>query len=192
MKQHRPRLSEDEWTLIKSIREQCAAHGIGLNHVPDGWLKSKESSLRFKNPVFKPQEEQEREIDFAGVLAHLKPLTVAEGKKKSKGLFDRLVYTDVHIGMDVNPKGRALYGGKWDAEELNRCLEEMVRFTIDNRQSKTLHIDELGDFMDGWNGQTVRKGYDLPQNMGNQQAYDEGVKFKVQLVNALAPYCVRS
>jgi len=188
MNKMRPRITEDEWNLLKGIRAQCKAHDIGIENVPDGWLKSKESSLRFKNPAYKPQEQLEREIDFTGVFDSLTPLSLSEGKKRAKGIFDRLVYTDVHVGMEVNPKGRALYGGKWDAEELGKRLEEMVKFTIDNRQSKILHIDDLGDFMDGWNGQTVRKGHDLPQNMDNQKAYDEGVKFKVQLVNALVPY----
>jgi len=188
MKEIRPRLTEDEYDLIKGIREQCKEHQIGIENVPDGWLKSKQSSIRFKNPAYRPPEQIQREINLSGVFDSITPLNVSEGKKKTKGIFDRLVYTDVHVGMDVNPKGNALYGGKWDEQELNKQLEEMVKFTIDNRQSKILHIDDLGDFMDGWNGQTVRKGHDLPQNMDNQKAYDVGVKFKVQLVNALVPY----
>jgi len=188
MPQYRPRLSEDEYTLIKSIREQCSEHGIGLNHVRDGWLKSKTSSLRFTNPLFKSAEQEEKEIDFASVFDTLEPIEVLEVEKVKESLFDRLVYTDVHIGMEVNPNGNALYGGKWDSQEISRRLNSMVQFVILNRKGNILYIDDLGDFMDGWNGQTVRKGHDLPQNMTNQEAYDEGVKFKVNLVNAIAPY----
>lgn len=53
------RLTDDEKILIEGVREQCEAMGIGLQNVPDGWLKGKEASLRFKNPLFKPKEEQD-------------------------------------------------------------------------------------------------------------------------------------
>ncbi|MEO0900765.1 MAG: hypothetical protein AAFY00_01675 [Bacteroidota bacterium] len=51
-KEYRPRLSEEEFELIKGIRDAGKEHGISLEHIPDGWLKNKNSSLRFKNPMF--------------------------------------------------------------------------------------------------------------------------------------------
>jgi hypothetical protein len=42
--------------------------------------------------------------------------------------------------------------------------------------------------MDGYDGETVRKGHSLPQNMDNEKAFDVGLSFKINLIDALAPY----
>jgi len=102
--------------------------------------------------------------------------------------FDRLVYTDVHIGMTTNENGYSLYGGKWDKTEIENRLENIVSHIIENQKSNTLIIDDLGDFMDGWDGETTRKGHKLPQNMDNEKAFDVGLYFKVALIDNIAPY----
>ena len=64
-----------------------------------------------------------------------------------------------------------------DEEELFNRLQETCLFVEQNIKSDTLIIDDLGDFMDGWDGETTRKGHKLPQNMDNQKAFDvAGVK----------------
>jgi hypothetical protein len=96
-----------------------------------------------------------------------------------------VVYTDVHLAMNPNPDGYSLYGGKWDEEEVDLRLAKMVNHTLSKQDSNILYLDELGDFMDGWNGQTTRGGHDLPQNMDNQKAFDVGFRFKIRLIDAL-------
>jgi len=81
-----------------------------------------------------------------------------------------------------------LYGGIWNEEEIFRRQDIMVEHTINHQKSTVLHIDELGDFVDGWDGETTRKGHKLPQNMDNQMMYDVGVKFKVSLIDKLIEY----
>ena len=103
-------------------------------------------------------------------------------------LFDRLVYTDVHIGMTTNENGFSLYGGKWDNEEIIDRCKIMINHVIENKKSDILIADELGDFMDGWDGETVRKGHKLPQNMDNEKAFDVGLSFKIMLLDSFAPY----
>ena len=49
-------------------------------------------------------------------------------------------------------------------------------------------INDLGDFMDGYNGMTTRGGHELPQNMDNQKAFDVALTFKITLVDALVQY----
>lgn len=184
----RPRITEEEYLLIKGIRDQCKAHDIGIENVPDGWLKGKESSLRFKNPAYKAPQERAKEIDFSKHIQNVKPFTYSEKQFANIALFDRLVYTDVHIGMDVNPDGYSLYGGKWDKGELFKRLDLMIQFVLDNRKSEVLYIDELGDLMDGWDARTVRREHELPQNMSNQDAYDNAIEFKLRLLQSLVPY----
>ena len=187
----RPRITEDEYQLLLGIREQCKEQGIGLEYVPDGWLKGKRSSLRFKNPLYKNPQQKTKALDFQEALGFIEPVSLSDKPKVEEGIFDRVVYTDVHIGMDVNPSMKALYGGKWDGDELLSRLDRMVDFIVSERKSPILYIDELGDFMDGLDGETVRKGHKLPQNMTNQEAFNYGLRFKVSLIEALAPYYER-
>ena len=132
--------------------------------------------------------EEELNFDFIQeiVKKHIKPITKKTPvKAENRQKFDRLVLTDAHIGMTTNKDGFALYGQKWDETQLSIRLDEVIEIITSNRQSNELVIDELGDFLDGWDGKTTRKGHDLPQNMDNQKAFDVAVNFKVNLVDRL-------
>ena len=54
------------------------------------------------------------------------------------------------------------------------------------KRSSVLYIDDLGDYMDGFNGLTTRGGHKLPQNMTNEEAFDTGLKAKLMLVDLLS------
>ena len=132
------------------------------------------------------EEKAENEIDFLNIFKDkIEPVIVPKKDKIWDSLFDRLVYTDVHIGMNVNPDGYSLYGGNWDETELNKRLKDVVNYVVANAKSSKLIIHELGDFMDGWDGFTTRGGHALPQNMDNQKAFDVGLNFKIALVSSL-------
>jgi hypothetical protein len=156
------------------------------------WLKTKKSSIFIKNPNFveNSENEVEKEIDFLSIFKDkVKPIKLPKiSSKLDLSIFDRLVYTDVHIGMEVNQNGYSLYDGAWNEAEVNKRLEIMVAQTLINKKSDTLHIHELGDFMDGYNAITTRGGHELPQNMDNQKAFDVGLKFKIRMIDALIPY----
>lgn len=136
----------------------------------------------------KKQEEVLKEIDFEAIIKkHIKPIKITPVTKNTVVFtFDRLVYTDVHIGMTTNENGHSLYGGKWDEEEILSSLDTMISHVLENQKSNVLIIDELGDFLDGYDGETVRKGHKLPQNMDNEKAFDVGLYFKCKLVDTLA------
>ena len=143
---------------------------------------------------YKPKEiaieDEVKEIDFEGIIKkHITPIKHDfKAFKPTSFVFDRLVFTDVHIGMETNKNGYSLYGGKWDESEIVRRLDVMINHTLENKRSNVLIIDELGDFMDGWDGETVRKGHKLPQNMDNEKAFDVGIRFKTHLIDSLAPH----
>jgi hypothetical protein len=138
----------------------------------------------------KKDEKEIQEIDFESIIKkHITPYQFKPAPKNTGVfLFDRLVYTDVHIGMTTNENGFSLYGGKWDNEEIIERCKIMINHVIENKTSDILIADELGDFMDGWDGETVRKGHKLPQNMDNEKAFDVGISFKIMLLDAFAPY----
>jgi hypothetical protein len=64
MKIPRIRLKQDEFEIIEQYRAiKQESNGMGLNDadVKHGWLKSQKASLFFKNPNYKPEEEQNYE-----------------------------------------------------------------------------------------------------------------------------------
>jgi hypothetical protein len=151
------------------------------------WIKNKEASLFVVNPNYKkPDEVKVEDIDFKKLFGEIKPFNYKKNPSVNECLFDRLVYTDTHIAMMITDY--SLYGGIWNEDELFKMCDKMISHTIANRKSKVLYIDELGDFLDGYDGQTVRKGHHLPQNMDNQKAFDVGLRFKIKLVQSLIPY----
>ena len=189
IKRNRLRLL-DEHEGIYNATNELDVPNTSVKHM---WLKTKQSSIFVKNPEYiEPQTEVEleKEIDFTNIFKDLiTPIKLPKIERKlDLSLFDRLVYTDVHVGMEVNQNGYSLYDGAWNELELNKRLETMVAQTLINKQSDTLIIHELGDFMDGYDAVTTRGGHSLPQNMDNQKAFDVGLSFKIKLIDALIPY----
>jgi len=133
--------------------------------------------------------EIEKEIDFLSIFKDkVKPVKINFSYDLLINigcLFDRAIYTDVHVGMNVNKDGFSLYDGLWNEIELFKRLETFVNYIIKNQKSDTLFLNDLGDFMDGWDGFTTRGGHALPQNMDNQKAFDVGLRFKIQMIDAL-------
>lgn len=156
------------------------------------WLKDKEKSVFIKNPDYiEPELNPEKEIDFLSIFKDkVKPIKLNTDFKilADTFLFDRAVFTDVHVGMDVNKDGYSLYEGIWDENELNKRLEIFVNSIVKKQKSNTLFLNDLGDFMDGFDGYTTRGGHKLPQNMDNQKAFDVGLGFKIKMIDALVEY----
>lgn len=189
IKRNRLRLL-DEHEGIYNATNELDVPNTSVKHM---WLKTKQSSIFVKNPEYiesQTEVELEKEIDFTNIFKDLiTPIKLPKIERKlDLSLFDRLVYTDVHVGMEVNQNGYSLYDGAWNELELNKRLETMVAQTLINKQSDTLIIHELGDFMDGYDAVTTRGGHSLPQNMDNQKAFDVGLSFKIKLIDALIPY----
>ena len=101
---------------------------------------------------------------------------------------DRLVITDIHIGMDPNPEGKSIYKFKWNKEKLFKTANEIVASVIRKQRSKVLIIDDLGDLPDGLGGKTTRGGHGLPQNMTDIEVFNAAIEFKLQLVHELKGY----
>lgn len=180
----------DEDGSLMSIERYCEYYGLDSAKIRSYKLIS-HSGIPFYNVVFYTTEEIAT-IDVDKHLEEIIPKYITPVKSEVKKLehlsddwFDRLVFTDVHIAMDVNGNGDPLYEGKWDKEELFRRLDLMIQHTKTYQKSKTLVISNLGDYMDGLGGQTTRKGHELPQNMNDKEAFDLGVSFSLKLVDSL-------
>ena len=139
-------------------------------------------------PITEPTAESlEKEIDFDSILSkHIKSKPPKIGEVKPTKYVDRLIYSDTHIGMTTNENGFSLYGGKWDEKEQEQRFKKMIDKVLEHKRSNIIYVDDLADFMDGWDGQTTRKGHDLPQNMDNEKAFDTGLRLKIMLTDALS------
>lgn len=176
---------------LMPIEEYCTFYGLDVNKIRSYKLIS-HTGQPFYNCVFFTSEE-EAVLDVDKHLDEIIHKFIKPVKSISRGdtivgneWFDRLVYTDVHINMNVNGKdGDALYEGKWDEEEVLRRLDLMIQHVKTFKKSNTLVITDLGDFLDGLNGQTTRKGHELPQNTNDKEAFELALKFKTKLVDSL-------
>ena len=176
---------------IMDIETYCKYWKLDFDKVKSFKLVS-HTGVPYYNIVFyeSGEEKAENEIDFLKIFeSKIKPiLPTYKRNEQDNANFDRLVITDVHIGMNVNPDGYSLYGGVWNEFELEKRLKEVVSHVVNNSKSSKLIIHELGDFMDGWDGFTTRGGHSLPQNMDNQKAFDTGLLFKIKLIDSLIPF----
>lgn len=175
---------------LMNIETYCIYYGLDVNKIRSYKLIS-HSGIPFFNVVFYNAEE-EAILDVDNHLEeiiqkYITPIKVgAKTEINNVDYFDRLVYTDSHLGMDVQGKdGDPLYDGKWDKEEILSRLTSMISHVKTYKSSNTLIIDDLGDFLDGLGGQTTRKGHELPQNMNDKEAFDLALQFKLVLVDSL-------
>ena len=118
----------------------------------------------------------------------LKPLDVPK-KRKSSDKVLKVTLSDVHVGLNITEN---LYGlRQWNKKELFRALKRVVSVVTQKFDGhKKIVVAEYGDFMDGLDGQTTRKGHRLDQNMTNEEAYIVGTKFKIELAKELAKFGV--
>ena len=178
---------------MMGIDAYCSVYNLVRKDITS-WKLITHTGTPYYNIVFKENKEQIEDllnISFIEEIAkkHIKAVDIKKPETiYGDGKVDRIVYTDVHIGMSTNKGGTALYATLWNKEQLMRRMVEMCEYTISRQTSGTLHIDELGDLLDGWDGYTTRGGHKLPQNMNNKEAFDAAIDFKVKMIDYLVPY----
>lgn len=95
-------LTAEEFELIKGIRNQCKEHGVGLENISSGWLKNKDSSLRFVNPLFKQKEENKIDALAKSLVVDMQkhaPIYPKIKRIKNKDSYCLVVDpADIHIG----------------------------------------------------------------------------------------------
>ena len=176
---------------LMNIEDYCKHYGLDVNKIRSYKLIS-HSGIPFYNVIFYTIDEEavldvDKHLDEV-IQKYIEPVpsNVAGNILNNNEWFDRLVYSDVHVNMNVNGKdGDALYEGKWDEEEVLKRLDLMIEHVKTFKKSNTLVITDLGDFLDGLSGQTTRKGHELPQNTNDKDAFELALKFKIKLVDSL-------
>lgn len=133
-------------------------------------------SIQTKNEWYKKEERDEY---FENLKEHLSkevvPYKFPKTEANKKAL---MIHTsDKHIGASVI---NSIYENKFDQatieERMNAILQEVVYLVSIYGKFDKIYLNDLGDAMDGYNGQTTRGGHKLPQNMNNQEQFDTFVK----------------
>ena len=135
----------------------------------------------------KKADEEVESFDFDSIIRkYIKPVVGVKKKliKPTKD-FDKLIISDVHVGMDTDIDNNTMYKAEWNKEELFKTADIVIKETIENQESDILYVDELGDLLDGFNAQTTRGGHSLPQNMTNEEAFDAALEFKLNIAYGL-------
>jgi hypothetical protein len=213
MKQYRPRLTDAEVKVIEDFRQgklttdkpfvlsawndegymmdidkYCEHYQLPRHDIKSYKLVS-HTGTPYYNILFKDNEI----IEDVDLLVSISNLLIDVPKVKlikrpDSKLTDRLIYTDVHVGMDASRKDLAQYAMDWNKDELFKRVNIMVSEVVANKTSNTIIVDELGDYMDGYNAQTTRGGHALPQNMTNEECFDSGLTAKMILVKELSKH----
>ena len=126
-------------------------------------------------------------FDFEKIIKkYIKPLKQKVKKSyNSTKDFDSLTITDVHVGMNTDADNNTMYQSPWNKEELFKSADIIIEKTLEEQESDVLYIDELGDLLDGFNAQTTRGGHALPQNMTNEQSFDNALEFRLRIMHGL-------
>jgi len=173
--------------FMMDIDQYCEHYKLPREDVREYKLVS-HTGTPYYNIKFKEVAEKEvMSFDIEELVKkHIKPVDVSRSIEiEDENDFDMLTYSDVHIGMETNPDNKAMYSVEWNRQSALRECHRMIQATIENQSSTTLVIDELGDFLDGYNQQTTRGGHALPQNMSNEEAFDVALEFKMALIDGL-------
>lgn len=185
------------WSVEKgrflSIDEYCDKYGLPKEQVRSSKLVAHQSKHMIYNIAFNETISEQTGINEEVIEDIVKKyISIVDVQDIPEVNYStpvtNLTLSDIHIGMEPNKEGNSLYGGKWDREELMDRLDTIIKYTVNTskkNKSRELYIRDLGDLADGLDGQTVRGGHDLPQNMTNVEVFDLAVEFKVNLVTQL-------
>ena len=207
--ENRYRMTPEEWSIVNNgnesesvtkdytdevdvdaLKEYCKTHGINYNEVQSAKFINHSGQGAF-NIVMKPLDIEEVTLDIKQVLLDVIKESDFPKLDEPKKIYeddvaDRLVYTDVHIAMSTDSEGTSMYATEWNESSIMETMRVMCERVIENKKGNVLYIDELGDFMDGWNAETTRGGHNLPQNMSNIEAFRIGLRFKLVMLDYLS------
>lgn len=153
-KRIRPRITEEEYELIQGIRDAGKEHGVGIQNLDHGWLKSKATSVHFKNPLYKPLELLKFEQLQSDLIEELKKYSPKFHKiKREKTNNPHLLVidpADVHLGklcsaFEVGEEYNNQIAVKRVIDGVKGILHKVQSFNIDKilliGGNDILHID---------------------------------------------------
>jgi len=191
----RPRLSEQEYELVKAFRgsngdhvalkEQCEEIGIPFETVSTYWYKGKNYSIK-ANP--------NSDINYEEVFKRVCDDIIKDNRKytykpSQSNIALHVVISDQHVGMNPNPNGRGVFGYEYNAtiyaESMSKVFDYICSAYSIYGYFEEIVIFDLGDMQDGWNGETTRGKHKLEQNMSNSEVFETCLKENVRLIESV-------
>lgn len=121
-------------------------------------------------------------LDFNNLYEWGRMPTISNGK-------DLIIWlSDIHTGASVSPL--SIYQNPYDEEEMKKRFNAIIKrvYTEAYHQGggfENIVICNLGDSLDGYNGQTTRGGHELEQNMNNKEQLHTYIRLMTSFVKML-------
>lgn len=167
-----------------ALATECDAVGLPMENVSNYWYKGKQFSVHVKG--------EKEQTDYAKVIGEIvssynpDELRVIDYHKLRSPKAIKATLSDMHIGLEPNPQNKSLFAYEYNEEifksNLDKVFNSILKEYQQNGKFDLLIIDDLGDGLDGWNGQTTRGGHQLEQNMNNEDAFRVFVEGKLNLI----------
>ena len=182
-------LSKDIIISNKSILENCPTVQEILNEkkdMKDGLtLKSKwqnAAGVWLESYKVSEVESKKEEINYQEIINNLDysipklPLQTTKPKNTTR----LISITDIHLGMSSEGN---IFNKEWCLKEYYKRLDEVIE-SIEIGEDIVLTV--LGDFTDGLDGKTNRGKHKLPQNLNDEEMFEEGLKSLLYLLDRLS------
>lgn len=167
-----------------ALDAESTAMGFPLDNVSSYWLKSKHISVHVKGDT----KTTDYFAEIEKIVSDYNPDAIREIPKVDTPTPKAIKATlsDMHVGLEPNPNNKSLFSYEYNAEvfksNLDKVFNSILKEYTANGRFDLLIILDLGDGLDGWNGQTTRGGHSLDQNMNNQEAFKTFVEGKLMLI----------
>ena len=168
----------------RALKEECETNGISFEDVKHYWWKGKHFSAFVK--------EDAESINYPEVISSIvesylpKQSITIEQEELGDYKAIKATLSDMHVGLNPNPNNKSLFSYQYNEEifksNLNKVFSSILKERLHNGKFDLLIIDDLGDGLDGWNGETTRGGHKLDQNMDNETAFKVFVEGKLELI----------
>ena len=182
--------------LPRAVDEELKELGVSPESVSTVWAKQmKNGTYRYSIKFSDKDEGIDTENllnSFRECIEDIEPVEIPFIKGNNKAL---LIYTaDKHVGAMVNKN--SMYDNHYDGEEFKRrmthLLSKITYLANDLGSFNDIFIIDLGDPLDGFNKQTTRGSFGLPQNMSNEEAFDTFIKVHTMFFDELVKLKVAS
>lgn len=151
--------------------------------VKQKWVKGPEGSqLMVKKDI--------TTTDYANIfkqsLSNVEPYKVPLSTDSFRERVLMVYLADKHIGACTD---ESMYDNPYSPQvvesRFSQVVEKVFDFIEDFGYFKQINVFDLGDSVDGWNGQTTRGGHKLQQNLNNKQQFETYLSSHQKLLRSL-------
>jgi hypothetical protein len=154
-------------------------------------VKEQQITQKYQELLKTHQDLKNSVSSFEGFISEFPEIakfSITPPKSYSRKTSTLIVYiSDMHIGADVSKY--SIYSNIYNAEEVNKrmlMVIERIHSMAKSLGISNIIITNIGDSLDGIDGQTTRKGHLLPQNLNNKDQFKTFLSSMVLLFSSLS------